>query len=376
MARRFKKDELDNIINDYNNGLRPYELAIKYNRTSTTIIQKLKQLNIYHDLNYRFTNDDIIFLKEYYPSGNWEIIMKRFPTLNKQSIESKASSLGIKQINNNLWTDDEIEILMKYYSQGVDCVKLYLPNRTYDAICTKAERLGLKTREFWSDKEKELLKNIYHLYPIEEVLKYFPNRNKNSIIHQAMKLDLQSYDYNPWEKYEDDYIIKNYKNKPDLIIGEELHRTQRAVRARRLYLGLHRREMSSLTYESLSKYIRGNIQQWKNDSMKNCNFQCVLTGSKDFHIHHLYSVSSMINNIMKNNNFKYYKNINDYTDNELKEILNAFINEQSNYPFGVCVRKDIHKFFHKLYGQYNNTPEQWEQFVNDYKTGIYNNQFN
>ena len=52
---------------------------------------------------------------------------------------------------------------------------------------------------------------------------------------------------------------------------------------------------------------------------------------------------------------------------------NLFINEQNKYPLGVCVSKDIHVLFHSLYGQYNNTPEQWYQFEKDYKNGLYDN---
>ena len=85
MAKRFTETELNNIIKDYNNGnsLKPYQLAKKYDRLSGTIIYKLKDLGIYKDSNYRFTNEDIEFLKKYYPSGDWDIIFMRFPNISK-----------------------------------------------------------------------------------------------------------------------------------------------------------------------------------------------------------------------------------------------------------------------------------------------------
>ena len=85
MAKRFTETELNNIIKDYNNGngLKPYQLAQKYDRLSGTIICKLKDLGIYKDSNYRFTNEDIEFLKKYYPSGDWDIIFMRFPNISK-----------------------------------------------------------------------------------------------------------------------------------------------------------------------------------------------------------------------------------------------------------------------------------------------------
>ena len=50
--------------------------------------------------------------------------------------------------------------------------------------------------------------------------------------------------------------------------------------------------------------------------------------------------------------------------------------EQSKYPLGQCVRKDLHKLFHSLYGQYYNTVDQWEQFKEDYRNGVYNDIIN
>lgn len=105
--------------------------------------------------------------------------------------------------------------------------------------------------------------------------------------------------------------------------------------------------------------------------MKECNYKCIFTGSKRFQIHHLYGVSNILNDIMTENNFPIYDNFSEYSDEELNEILNAFIIKQNKYPLGVCIEKDIHVLFHSLYGQYYNTPKQWYQFEKDFKAGIY-----
>lgn len=375
MANRFTKTEIDNIIKDYNygNGLKPYQLAEKYNRNSSSIIRKLKDLKIYRNTNYRFTDDDIEFLKEHYICGNWNVIFERFPYVSKQSIHTKMSKLGIKMINESAWTKEEIEILKaNYFSMNIEKVCNLLPNRTYKAICTKAKRLGLKTREFWSDEENEKLIKYYPLYPLDDILEYFPNRSKDSIIDHAKSLNITSFNYNPYTSEEDEYIIQNWKLKPDIILAKDLGRTKRGIQARRHYLKLYRRDMDCLTYETLSKYIRGNIQYWKNNSMESCNYRCVFTGSKEFQIHHLFGVSNIINKIIKENNFQVYDNFSDYTEEELHKILRAFIIEQDKYPLGVCVSKNIHVLFHSLYGQYYNTPEQWYQFEKDFRAGIYN----
>lgn len=63
--------------------------------------------------------------------------------------------------------------------------------------------------------------------------------------------------------------------------------------------------------------------------------------------------------------------MDDYSDEELKDILITFREKQSKYPLGVCLSKEIHMLFHHNYGYGYNTPEQWEDFVSNYKNGKY-----
>jgi hypothetical protein len=156
-------------------------------------------------------------------------------------------------------------------------------------------------------------------------------------------------------------------------MGIKLNRTQRCVQYQRNVLGLYRRDMKSNTYESLSKYIRGKIWNWKKQSMEDCDYKCVFTGSKDFQIHHLYNVSSILNDIFETYNIERKDDLTEYSNEELDNIVELFIIEQNKYPLGVCISKDIHVLFHSLYGQYRNTPEQWYQFEKDYRSGLYDN---
>ena len=52
MARKFIEEELNNIINDYKNGMCPKDLGEKYNRDSATIIGKLQSMGIYKNITY------------------------------------------------------------------------------------------------------------------------------------------------------------------------------------------------------------------------------------------------------------------------------------------------------------------------------------
>lgn len=108
--------------------------------------------------------------------------------------------------------------------------------------------------------------------------------------------------------------------------------------------------------------------------MKACDYKCVLTGSKDFAVHHLYGFNIILKEVyqeLDNKQLLKSENIEDYTKEELDIFLNIFNIIHSKYPLGVCVRKDIHDLFHRIYDSGGNTETQWKQFYNDYKTGIY-----
>ena len=368
----FTENELSNIIKDYNNGngLRPYQLAKKYGRNPSSISNKLKDLGIYKYTSYRFTNNDIEFLKEYYPYGDWDFIMKHFPNTSKQSIMTKASKLGIKMINESSWSEQELDIIRKYYAEDIKLVQELLPNRTYKSIVTKAKRIGIKSREFWSNEDDNLLSEIYPKMSVDEVLKYFPNRSRNSIIKHAIKLNLQSYDYNPWTQDEDDFIRKHYEFEADNIMCKKLGRTYRATQHRRLSLGLYHFNKDWSGYEGLAKFLRGHLGTWKADSMKQCEYKCVLTGSKNFEIHHLVPFANIVNETMELYNIE-EKEYSDYSQEELEYILEKFLIVHNTYPLGICVRKDIHSLYHSIYSKCVNNEDQWNEFVKDYKSGKY-----
>lgn len=291
-------------------------------------------------MRYKYTEDDIKFLKVNYPLGEWDKIHKRFPFLTDSAIHHKCSRLGIKFDLKN--------------RNNKNCVNSY---------------------KKWSKEEIKILEDNYPTRPISEVESMLPGRTKSMIINKANLLKITSYRIikTKWNDDEIQYLYDNWMLTPDVIMAINLNRTQRAVQAKRLELGLCRMDTDSSSYPTLSKYFRGQNYEWKIQSMKNCDYKCVITGSKDFEIHHLYGVSNIISDII--NMYPKYKNIKfeKLTNADLEFLTTKFIEHQSQYPLGECIRKDLHVLFHSLYGQYYNTPEQWYKFKIDYQKGVYNN---
>lgn len=289
-------------------------------------------------MRYTYTEEDVEFIEQNYDDNGLYNIMEKFPNLTIQAIYSKMSKLGYK------------------YKGIHSLIKL-------DKILN------------WSDEEDKIIRSMYPCHSIEDIHNLMLDRSIFAISVHARRLGLKQHNSSTtkWTQKDEQYIIDNWKLEPDKVMAKKLNRTFRSVKWKREGLGLYRRDMNSNTYPTITKYLRGQNQKWKVDSMKQCNYQCVLTGGKDFEIHHLYGVSNIVEDLFKEYKNLYKESFSDYTDEELSFILTKFLEIQSSYPLGECIDKKLHTLFHSLYGQYYNTPEQWRRFKEDYLKGIYNN---
>ena len=80
-------------------------------------------------------------------------------------------------------------------------------------------------------------------------------------------------------------------------------------------------------------------------------------------IHHIYSFNLMIQDAHRINNIEIKKTIDLYSKEELKLIEDYVIrwhDDECNY---IVILEEIHKQFHKIYGNGNNTREQWLEFI-------------
>nr|DAE79309.1 MAG TPA: CCAAT/enhancer-binding protein beta [Caudoviricetes sp.] len=373
-VKRFTQEELKNIIDDYNLGMKPYELSLKYNRDSGTIIGKLKSIGAYRNSTYHFTKDDIDFLRIHYPKGEWDIILKRFPKSTKSSIYTKMSKLGI-HLEDYYWTENDICLLKETYPNLCGNIKelinIFDGKYTYSAIVSKAEKLGLKCREFWTESEIKILREHYSICTVDEMLLLLPNRTRNSIIGQAIKLGLVNKttlttQFNDFEK---DFIKNNYCRLTDKEIGERINRSASVInnyRYRNNLIKLHERS----SYLDLAEYVRRNNLKWKKASMKNCHYKCVLSGERFDDIHHIHSLNLILDETLNLLKLEIKEDINDYSAIEMKNILETFRDIQNKYPLGVCLTKEIHQQFHNIFGYGNNTQDQWNKFIQNYNKNI------
>jgi hypothetical protein len=116
----------------------------------------------------------------------------------------------------------------------------------------------------------------------------------------------------------------------------------------------------------LGDYLRTHIQQWKVDSMKACEFKCVITGGKFDVVHHLYGFNMILQEVLDETGIPIYDKIGSYTEEQLEMLTNRVIAKHYEYPLGVCLTEEIHALFHSIYGKGDNTPEQFHEFIKCY----------
>lgn len=326
----------------------------------------------------RFTKKEMDEIISLYQNRNTELILEKYKFKNKQQLYYLMSSQGIK-CKNYYWTDEDIQILKDNYGIPYKELEKLLKNKySIKAIETKAIRLGLTKPRDWTDEELNIIDTYYSSIPLEEFLNMLPGRTYNSIIHMAQKRNLNSYDFLQ-QKYSNEqkqFILNNYKNMTDQEIAEALNKPISGVQEQRRKLGIYYLNKDYSNYENFSKFFRGHTQDWKNASMKKCNYECVLTGSKNYEIHHLYGFNKIVQETFEyldKSHLLKSDNLEDYSKIELDNILFHFNQIHNKYPLGICIDKKIHTLFHKIYGSGGNTELQWNQFKNDYINGKYKN---
>ena len=119
----------------------------------------------------------------------------------------------------------------------------------------------------------------------------------------------------------------------------------------------------------ITKYLRKCLTDWKKDSMRNCNYKCVITGENFNAIHHLYGFNKIVKEIFIETDLIVKSKVLDYTDEELKIIKDKCIELHNKYPLGICLTSEIHNLFHSIYGTGDNISEQFYEFKERYNSG-------
>jgi predicted transcriptional regulator len=371
--RKIDDKIIDKGVELFNQGLKFSQIARELHVSEDTIRKHLNNRGCCGASIFdRLKEGDIERIASLYLNNKWNVIFQEYPFLTKNRVYRLMSNNKVHK-ESYFWSKEEENILVQNYNQlPLEEIKKLLKNRFSEkAISNKAKKLGLTKNQFWTQEEIEIVKNNYSRVPMENMLMLLPNRTRDSITIRANSLKIPSYFdlCNKYSQSEKDFIKENSKILTDKEIAQILGKPLSGVQEQRRLLGIYYFNKNYSNYINLCKFLRGHLQKWKEASMKECNYQCIFTGSKDYEVHHLYSFNLILAETLNEycNIYKLFSdNIDDYSKEQLDCMLKIFDKIHSSYPLGVCVRTDIHALFHKIYGTGGNTPNQWEKFKNDY----------
>ena len=377
MNRKLSDEDMSVIIDRYLSGDKMIDIANDFNVRDDTIRSYLKKCGVPSRRKFYagYTQEECDDILDMYINDQWDNLFSKYPRLTKQNVYSIASKFGGKK-ESYYWTDEEVSWLMDNYNSATsdEIEERYHPRHNLRAVQTKAQKMGLTQTHFWTSEEDEILKKYYSIKPLDEIYRLLPGRSYNSIVCRGQKLGVVSLNYIQ-EKYsleQEQFIIDNFGKLSDQEIADTLNKPLCGIQEKRRRLGLYVFAKDYSGYENVAKLLRGHLQEWKDKSMYACNYQCVLTGSHNFDIHHIYSFNKIFEETMislEEEGFILSNQINDYTKEELDKIIMRFLGTHNKYPLGVCVRKDIHDLFHRIYGSGGNTYDQWNNFVERFKNG-------
>lgn len=109
---------------------------------------------------------------------------------------------------------------------------------------------------------------------------------------------------------------------------------------------------------------RHRLDPWTISTLRECNYSCQITGQTNvpIDVHHITSFNIIAHEAMAEfgiyDEHLYLKTYQEYGEKVILRIVEL----HNKYGNGVCLRKDIHVLYHKLYGHGNNTPAQFEEF--------------
>lgn len=132
---------------------------------------------------------------------------------------------------------------------------------------------------------------------------------------------------------------------------------------------------NNYNWQGGTKILRESLRQyvipWKKESIKNCNYKCILTEDSNFEVHHIINFNEILNMFFELHNIEIKKTLYEYDDEIENFITSEFPKYHDKFGLGVCLNVELHKLFHSIYSKYDNTPEQFEEFKQDYLNGKY-----
>ncbi len=216
------------------------QLSRRLGRTPAAIATKVRALNLrsFSELSEqqsRWTEDDLTFLQEHYPSLNMDELVLHLHR-SPAAINRKARHLQLYKEIRNPWTETEVSYLKEHYtSQTAEELAQDL-NRSIKSVKSKIKRMDLQKWK-WTEEENNYIKKNYQIEPLS-TLTQFLDRTPEAIVQQAKRLKVHKKPKR-WTKEETKLLLNNYHIMTQKELSTLLEYSGREIESRAKDLGLH-----------------------------------------------------------------------------------------------------------------------------------------
>lgn len=159
-------------------------------KTPSSVYSKIDALNLATPLSeIHYSPEEIQIIKDNYEIKTIQEMLKLLPKRSSDSITHKARELGLRSSYNLSWTTKQLEDLKNNRE---------VQGRSFEVCKAKCRELKIhhikyypQTNHYWTQEEIDILKKYY---PVEggDVYKRLPNRKKTTIATMASKLNIKS----------------------------------------------------------------------------------------------------------------------------------------------------------------------------------------
>ena len=287
----------------------------------------------------RWTEEEIAYLKAH-SNESEEFLTSYFEDRTWKSIKHKIINMGFPRDKQyNRYSKEEDEIIKNNSHLPVSETQKLLSDRTLESIIQRYNYLGIewnKTWDFWSEEDIEILMEFDD---IDDMMELLPNKTRNSVYLKASKLGKKFL--KSWTEEEDNILRDNYSK---IHVAEYIHllpsRNERAIYIRANRLGLNG-VMGKGGVTPINKMARLSKEYkfWRESVFLKDDYTCKKCNSRGGKIqaHHIFPFS-------------------------------CYVDLRYTVSNGITLCKNCHDVtcegsFHNIYGTYNNTKEQLEEFL-------------
>lgn len=257
---------------------------------------------------------------------------------------------------NKPWTIEEDNLMKLYYKDytGQELQELFFPDRSIRAIECHAPILGLQ------GKSEETIKRSRDI-----VAKITSEKLKGiSKTEEALKKQSES-------------MKEYYRNHTPYWKGKKRSDSQRKQISQRMkgkWAGdKNPRHINPLNGKSNGRWkggvldtyreLRSDTKEWQQESMKFCNYHCIITNGEFDNIHHTTSFRKIVDECFYITQLEVKEKVCDYDESDFSLLRDKLKQLHIYYGYGACLCEQVHKLFHDNYGYTKFAPYDFLDFV-------------